>query len=72
MKNLTILILAVFISSILFAQSIPPKREFRGAWIATVTNIDWPSGTNPEAQRQQLINILQKERISSIMEMPFY
>jgi uncharacterized lipoprotein YddW (UPF0748 family) len=58
MKNLTILLLAVFISSILFAQSIPPKREFRGAWIATVTNIDWPSGTNPEAQRQQLINIL--------------
>ena len=58
MKNLTILILAVFISSTLFAQSIPPKREFRGAWIATVTNIDWPSGTNPEAQRQQLITLL--------------
>jgi uncharacterized lipoprotein YddW (UPF0748 family) len=58
MKNLTILLIAIFISSTLFAQSIPPKREFRGAWIATVTNIDWPSGTNPEAQKQQLITLL--------------
>jgi len=26
-----------------FAQSTFPKREFRAVWIATVTNIDWPS-----------------------------
>ncbi len=25
-----------------FTQSHSPKREFRGAWIATVGNIDWP------------------------------
>jgi uncharacterized lipoprotein YddW (UPF0748 family) len=26
-----------------FSQNIPPKREFRGAWVATVANIDFPS-----------------------------
>lgn len=58
MKNLTIFILTIFISTTLIAQSIPPKREMRGAWIATVANIDWPSSTDPETQRQQLITIL--------------
>jgi len=58
MKNLAILFLIVFISSTLFAQSIPPKREMRGAWIATVENIDWPKSTIPEIQRQELITIL--------------
>ncbi len=58
MKNLTILFLLALLITNLFPQSVPPKREFRGAWIATVTNIDWPSGTNPESQKQQLINLL--------------
>jgi len=26
-----------------FGQTIAPKREFRGAWVATVANIDFPS-----------------------------
>lgn len=31
-----------------------PKREFRGAWIATVSNIDWPSKQGlPAVQQQQ-------------------
>ena len=46
MKNFTILLLTIFISSTLFSQSIPPKRELRAAWIATVTNLDWPSSPN--------------------------
>ncbi|MBK7499075.1 MAG: family 10 glycosylhydrolase [Ignavibacteriales bacterium] len=58
MKKLTILLLTIFITLNLFSQSIPPKRELRGAWIATVTNIDWPSSTVPETQRQQLITLL--------------
>jgi uncharacterized lipoprotein YddW (UPF0748 family) len=37
-----------------------PKREFRGVWMATVENLDWP--TNPalpaEKQKQQLIKML--------------
>jgi uncharacterized lipoprotein YddW (UPF0748 family) len=30
-----------------------PPREFRGAWIATVANIDWPSRTGLTATAQQ-------------------
>ncbi|MFQ5631560.1 MAG: glycoside hydrolase, partial [bacterium] len=43
----------------LFAQGQPPKREFRGAWIATVINLDWPSTRNlSEAQqRTELLRI---------------
>lgn len=38
----------------------PPKREFRAAWVASVTNLDWPSspGGTPAAQRTQLIDLL--------------
>lgn len=35
--------------------------EFRGVWIATVYNIDWPKTLdNPEAQKQEFIEILDK------------
>ncbi len=39
-----------------------PKREFRGAWIATVKNIDWPSSNNQSSGEQirELVNILDK------------
>ena len=47
--------------SFVFAQA-PPKREFRGAWIATVTNIDWPSspGISSQVQQSQLTSLLDK------------
>jgi uncharacterized lipoprotein YddW (UPF0748 family) len=37
-----------------------PKREFRAAWIATVSNIDWPSkqGLPSVQQQQELVNRL--------------
>ena len=40
-----------------FSQS---RYEFRGAWIATVDNIDWPTrgNYNPESQRAEFIRIL--------------
>ncbi len=39
-----------------------PTREFRGLWIATVANIDWPSdpGLPGDVQQKQLIAILDK------------
>lgn len=39
---------------------IAPKREFRGVWVATVANIDWPSkpGLSVDQQKQELIAIL--------------
>jgi len=46
-------------STTILPQSSSPKREFRGAWIATVTNIDWPTqGASTASQKQALINIL--------------
>src|ERR1700744_1171846 len=49
-----------------------PKREFRGVWIATVVNIDWPSDPHlpVERQKQDLLNILdadQRMGINAIM-----
>ncbi len=49
-----------------------PKREFRGAWLATVVNIDWPSkpGLTSEMQKNELIRILddhQRSGINAIM-----
>ena len=34
-------------------QPPAPMREFRGAWIATVNNIDWPSKSNLSSAQQQ-------------------
>lgn len=41
-------------------ESSFPKREFRGVWIATVDNIDWPSQKNlsPERQRSEFSSLL--------------
>lgn len=43
-------------------QNSNPKYEFRAAWIATVTNIDWPSqkGLSSIQQQEEFINILNK------------
>jgi uncharacterized lipoprotein YddW (UPF0748 family) len=40
----------------------PPAREFRGAWIATVANIDWPSkpGLSVAQQKAELISLLDR------------
>lgn len=37
----------------LYAQNYPPKREFRGVWVATVANIDWPSSQGLTSEEQQ-------------------
>src|SRR5215207_400875 len=47
------------------AQTDPPppiQREFRGAWVATVANIDWPSrpGLSSWEQQAELIAILNR------------
>lgn len=39
-----------------------PQREFRGAWLATVANVDWPSkpGLSVAAQKTELIALLDR------------
>ena len=43
-----------------FAQNTSPKREFRGVWVATVVNLDYPSSKNldSESQKKEWINLL--------------
>ncbi|WP_276091209.1 family 10 glycosylhydrolase [Pedobacter sp. JY14-1] len=61
----------VFISFSSFSQNLTktaPKREFRGIWVATVTNIDWPSrpGLTADQQKQELIGILEKHKANGM------
>jgi uncharacterized lipoprotein YddW (UPF0748 family) len=46
----------------------PPKREFRAAWVASVTNLDWPTtpGGTPATQKTQLINLLDALQMAGI------
>jgi uncharacterized lipoprotein YddW (UPF0748 family) len=42
-------------------QIVTEKREMRGVWIATVSNLDWPTTKgNASAQKSELISILDK------------
>lgn len=43
-------------------QPPPINREFRGVWVASVSNIDWPSkpGLPSDQQKQELIAILDR------------
>jgi uncharacterized lipoprotein YddW (UPF0748 family) len=50
----------------------PPKREFRGVWIATVENIDWPAkpGEPSDKQQNELLSLLdahQNEGINAVI-----
>jgi uncharacterized lipoprotein YddW (UPF0748 family) len=46
------------------SRVVPPEptREFRGAWVATVANIDWPSqkALSTQAQKAELVTILDR------------
>ncbi|MBI5464368.1 MAG: family 10 glycosylhydrolase [Ignavibacteriales bacterium] len=44
------------------ALGLPPKKEFRAAWVATVANFDWPSSRSlsTAAQQTELISILDR------------
>lgn len=65
MKRFLLLLTSVFaILPIAGAQSIPPKREFRAVWIASVSNLDWPSNRflSPSSQRAEYIALLDSLR----------
>ncbi|WP_299534867.1 family 10 glycosylhydrolase [Ulvibacterium sp.] len=55
------LLIPLLVTSCSIFNPIPqPKREFRGFWVATVVNIDWPkSGKDTlEKQKEDYLNIL--------------
>ena len=68
MKKLGLWLLLMFgMISVSVAQNpVPPEpmREFRGTWVATVFNLDWPSSphASAETQQAQLIAILENSR----------
>jgi uncharacterized lipoprotein YddW (UPF0748 family) len=64
--SITIAFVSIVLSTIfLHAQ---PKREFRAAWVATVTNIDWPSSKSlsTTSQKNEVIAILNAHQANKI------
>ncbi|MEE1884602.1 glycoside hydrolase family 10 protein [Pedobacter flavus] len=62
--------------NLIYAQDkakIEPKREFRGVWVATVENIDWPSkaGLTMDQQKQEFIGILERHKANGINAIMF-
>jgi uncharacterized lipoprotein YddW (UPF0748 family) len=50
------------------AKTQIPKREFRGVWIATVANIDWPSkpGLSTQEQQKEFVEILKMHKANGM------
>jgi uncharacterized lipoprotein YddW (UPF0748 family) len=49
-----------------------PKREFRGVWVATVGNIDWPSPKSTvDQQKQKLLSILDQHQGTNLNAVMF-
>jgi uncharacterized lipoprotein YddW (UPF0748 family) len=53
--SLLLLLLLFLTNSCTLFKPIPqPEREFRGFWVATVVNIDWPKNGNDAIDKQKL------------------
>ncbi len=61
-KTITLFFFICFVK-LLWCQT-PPKREFRAAWVATVSNIDWPSSRSLSitAQKQEFVALLDLQK----------
>src|SRR5215471_5131889 len=65
--------LSILISSLAFGQQSvntvkPASYEFRGVWIATVDNIDWPSKgmVNVDSQKAEFIRQLDMHKANGM------
>ncbi|NKI32803.1 glycoside hydrolase family 10 protein [Croceivirga thetidis] len=52
-KKLSWMFLFMIVFSCSPLKSKAPQKEFRGVWIATVVNIDWPTKGSDEARKQK-------------------
>ncbi|WP_315823293.1 family 10 glycosylhydrolase [Paraflavitalea speifideaquila] len=67
MKKPLLALLLVCMSVLVFGRQAPPKREIRGAWIATFSNIDWPNRTQtPAQQRAAFLTILEHHKATGL------
>ena len=59
MKPIATFLFVCCIFQLTVAQ-LPPKRELRGAWIATYLNLDWPTNASqsPDQERAAFVNLL--------------
>ncbi|MFB9862706.1 glycoside hydrolase family 10 protein [Rufibacter immobilis] len=56
----------LFLTTVAQAQELP-NREFRGVWVATVANLDWPvQGAPPEKQQEALRQMLDKIKAANL------
>lgn len=64
--KILIFFLAISVFNIMRAQA--PKREMRAVWVATVTNIDWPSqkGLSTKQQQDEMIRMLDNFKANNI------
>lgn len=62
------LLLALLLVAVPASAQDLPKHEFRGAWIATVINLDWPScrSCSPSQQQDELVQILDQLQSAGI------
>lgn len=59
-------IISIILSFAIFAQT-PPKRELRGAWIATFSNIDWPAnGATTAAEQSTFIQRITEHKTTGM------
>lgn len=67
MKN-SLLSICLLLVVICFGQKAPPKYEFRGLWVTTAFNLDWPSiNTLPPAEQQkEFIELLDHHKKNGI------
>ncbi|NML20248.1 family 10 glycosylhydrolase [Pseudoflavitalea sp. G-6-1-2] len=66
MRKTLLAFLCVGASLVTIAQQAP-KREMRGAWIATYSNIDWPNRTQtPAQQRAAFLSILEHHKATGL------
>ena len=72
MKFLLVVLVALTLN-VAQSQSGSPKREFRGAWIATVLNLDWPSSRtmDVESKKLELISMLDELKAAGINAVMF-
>jgi len=68
MKFILCLIIVLLSFQFVCAQYVYPKRELRGVWIATISDIDWPSSNHDSSQKQiaELKHILVKLKEAGI------